>query len=88
MVYKEDFISRMAKEHDFTKESTREFYDAFLETLGKYLIEEQDVMFYNFGAFRMRKYRYDKTDNRVTRPVFEISRDFVKRAEREKANEE
>lgn len=88
MVYKEEFISRMAKENDFTKESTRLFYDAFIDTLGKYLLEGQEVQFTGFGTFKMKSYRYNSTNDRVTRPAFEISRHFYRKAEGEKPNED
>jgi nucleoid DNA-binding protein len=88
MVYKEEFITRIAKENDFTKESTRLFYDAFIDVLGKYLLEGQEVQFTGFGAFKMKSYRYNSTSDRVIRPAFEISRHFYRKAEGEKSNED
>lgn len=74
MIYKEDFINRMASDFDFTKESTRLFYDAFIATLKKFFAEKESVFFYNFGTFQLKEYPTGKKKYLV--PKFEAARDY------------
>lgn len=77
MIYKDRFINRMAEDNDFTKESTRTFYDAFIETLKNYISEGEDIFFYDFGIFKLKE--YPTGDKKYIVPKFEASRDYRKR---------
>ena len=53
MVTKKEFINRLAEKKGATKTETKEWVEAFLETLTDFFREGIGIAFRNFGAFKV-----------------------------------